>query len=530
MRLAFHWSVAFLGGSVSLGAQAVLLQYPVTRAVALVGDLDGDGLRDLGYGPGIGPLTYISSRTAGVLLQLSLPPGYVGFTGVVGIGDTNGDGVDDLLLRLGASLAGPQFIAVASGATGAILYTSPYGLSNFSYFASLGDINGNGTGDFAFGDPYLPFGGIPEAGQVEVVDGGTWATIRIHGGSFYQHYFSWVRALDDVNGDGAGDYAVLSYTGFQVYSGATGQVLYTVQPLSYTWGQFLLPIGDFDADGFGDFAVNDYDSPPWSSTYERVIVYSGLTGALRWSHTFTYSNPGPVHFGSPIRAAIGDIDNDGYADAPFDGGLSGIGATAVSGRNQAFVREYPVPTMPGTVGQPYGSPGDFDGDGTPDVLTWIISGTTVVGAQLMSGQAPGVTAFGIGCPSATGSPPEIGISVGARLGRTMSVNLSRAPTTTSAALLGIGFSNQFWGSTSLPLDLAMFGLSGCSWFVSPDVIAQVTTASQNGLPHHASHPIAIPNNTQFLGINLYCQWLVLESLPGLPWASVTRALRTTVVP
>ncbi len=512
--------------------QSVLIAYPYPQGV-IAHDMDSDGLRDIGtWVPSIGAARYISSRTSAILLQVQPSMPFTQFMTVTSMDDVDGDARPDVLVQARVSSTGPVHAQVVSGANGAILFTGPAQTPS-SYVASLGDINGNGTGDFASGDLLATFNGVLEAGQVDVIDGGTWTTIRVHGGWFAQQHFGEVRGLGDVDGDGRGDYCVVSLGGFQGYSGGSGQLLFTMPLPSATFSEFLLPIGDFNADGFGDLVVNDRDSPPWSNAYRSVTVFGGPSGTLLWSHSYLVSSPGPVLFTRPTTNSVGDVDGDGYADVPLvDGTLgatNGIANTIVSGRDQSFLHEFPNATL-GSLGSLIGSPGDWDDDGIPDLLCYQVLGTTPVGLHLISGEAPGVQSFGSGCPSATGAPPRIGISIGPRLGRTMSVNLSLAPSTTVAAVLGIGASDQVWSGLPLPLDLGPFGLPGCNWYVAPDLSLLLPTAGLNGTMQHASYPVPVPQNTQLLGLQLNCQWLVLDVSPGWLWASVSKAVRATVVP
>lgn len=78
-------------------------------------------------------------------------------------------------------------------------------------------------------------------------------------------------------------------------------------------------------------------------------------------------------------------------------------------------------------------------------------------------------------------------------------------------LPAIGFQRATWGGIPLPLDLALVGLPGC-WLLNSLDQALTLTAPQAGVVHW---PIALPNNPQLLGAEVYLQGFCFE-LPGFP--------------
>jgi|694.fasta_scaffold48585_3 hypothetical protein len=112
----------------------------------------------------------------------------------------------------------------------------------------------------------------------------------------------------------------------------------------------------------------------------------------------------------------------------------------------------------------------------------------------------------------------------------MSVNLSNAHQNLLLAVLALGNSSQQWGGAPLPFDLGLIGIPGCQWRIAADVLLALPTSGLPGGRRRSSHPIAVPNNTQLLGLDVFAQWLLLEQGPSGLTGSATRAVRTTVVP
>jgi hypothetical protein len=340
--------------------------------------------------------------------------------------------------------------------------------------------------------------------------------------------------LGDVDGDGFRDYLTADIgqsavnRQFRVFSGATGSLLTSLPKLSYTYGDIFSDIGDFNADGFDDVVVADNGNPPYFPTFRKTQVLAGpLLTQILWEHTMP-SGPAAPAFTEPA-GVVGDLDGDGHTDIQLIGGNQvGDASVVLSGRDQStlWTQLLTDPQQLAWPGMP--SPGDVDGDGFVDLSVRYFG--TPRALRFVSGAPPGVTSLGSACTDQTGEQPRIGVGVGARLGKTMTVNLSNANPALLAAVLGLGQSSTSWAGTPLPLDLTVLGLPGCSWYVSGDVALTLPTVGVNGTRHHATYPIVVPQATTLLGLDVFAQWLVLEAGPAGLTGAVTCALRTRVVP
>src|SRR6185436_11941126 len=94
-----------------------------------------------------------------------------------------------------------------------------------------------------------------------------------------------------------------------------------------------------------------------------------------------------------------------------------------------------------------------------------------------------------------------------RIGAPLQVTVDNLPA--DAAFLLLGFSNTSSAFGSLPLDLAAFGMPGCTLHTSVDDIALLL-----GSGGRAVHTIAIPDDPAFVGIHFYQQAVVIDPAAG----------------
>jgi len=368
------------------------------ESMASLGDVDGNGVNDLAVGAegdddggsGRGAVWILFLNADGsVASQTKISQTSGGFTGalldgsrfgrrVAPLGDLDGDGVVDLATTSGL----PQRLWIlflnADGSVRAhseIPFSDPvFGAGSLSVdfldggLDGLGDVNGDGVSDLAWGAPEDD-DGDEDAGAVWIVHlnaaGGAVSAQKIAQGSGgfagdlqEDGYFGWtVIGLGDVDGNGTPDLGVkeryatvtLQYPGklWILFLDASEQVIgtheLTTNDMDASWnngsttagiGHEFDTLGDLDGDGIEELAMGVYAFrsqggfvvaflAPDGSVRKRLLAGSGSGGVS--------VHPGGVGLGSGV-AALGDLDGDGtlelavsdpylYLNSPSEGSV-----------------------------------------------------------------------------------------------------------------------------------------------------------------------------------------------------------------
>ncbi|MFO1143340.1 MAG: integrin alpha [Amaricoccus sp.] len=258
------------------------------KSVAGAGDINGDGIDDLIVGAPqagrddayeVGKSYVVFGSAAGFRssLDLSRLDGMNGFSllgveqfegsgwSVDGIGDFNGDGIDDLVIGSG-HLVGPSRAYVVFGSTEGFGASVDLGtLDGADGFridgggswsvAGAGDVNGDGLDDLVIGDfwgsSYLVFGSptsIGESLDLSTLDGTN--GFRIAGAGYS------VAGAGDVNGDGFDD-IIVGAPGYGEYPGSSVGESYVVFGSS---GGFAAEIDLSTISGRSGFRLTGIDS------------------------------------------------------------------------------------------------------------------------------------------------------------------------------------------------------------------------------------------------------------------------------
>lgn len=228
---------------------------------------------------------------------------------VVGLGDVDNDGRDDLVLAPAGGSLLPYTVRVVSGATGMILRSIALPNTASSYgalFASGGDMDGDGIDDLLVGLPGDDTGAF-DGGRIQVYSGATGALVAERFGAVAGRELGLrVGILDDLDGDGRAEAWVMRIGGTGGYTSdvVAGADLVSVR---YTLDGLPTTLGDLDGDGVRDLATSFAVTGPLGVLY-TAEGRSGLNGAL----LFREQHPFDSRFAEFSDA--GDSDGDGFDD------------------------------------------------------------------------------------------------------------------------------------------------------------------------------------------------------------------------
>jgi hypothetical protein len=348
-------------------------------------DINGDGIDDFAVSAS-GVVYVVFGTGAGfpTTFDLATLNGTNGFKLTGGVrslssGDINGDGLADLIVgangdngyagaayvlfgRTSAFAATLELSAVASSGG---LQLNGVGSMGMGYSAAgIGDVNGDGIGDFVVGAPstgsgtafngsaYVVFGkasGLPTTLQTSDLDGTN--GFAIGGGGFKGRVGISVSG-GDINGDGFADIIV----------GAYGK------------GSIAGP-----PDEYGDYAFTRGNGAAYvifghSGGFSANVDVNALTGATGLS--ITGSSSGSM-FGRSV-AGVGDINGDGVEDFAVGAWLGGATYVVFGAKNGGLPANLSANDLNGTNGFViHGGPlfgsvsphvGDLNGDGIDDLV------------------------------------------------------------------------------------------------------------------------------------------------------------------
>ena len=351
--------LVYLGGADGIATEPALVltspDYLLGESSSLDGaDVDGDGYADLvrsahyfhdvvasTYG-----VVYVHRGGPGGLdpTPVSVTPcpletDFFGRT-VVGLGDVNGDGYEDVGIESrGNSLeATPAFVYVYHGGPSGLPATPTTAIPGPPAFeravAGAGDLDADGYDDLVVGDWRDDTAGT-NAGLVAVYRGGpagieaepSWTFLGAQAGAQLGRA---VAGGGDSNGDGIDD-LVFTAPGAQfgapsprvylVYGGVGGpgpEPDWSASTLGVSDRIFGLSadfVGDIDGDGLDDFAVGRPSDGPSFGFGDVAIWLGSTTGPASVADYFEGdpSDNGPHRYGFDLAGA-GDVDGDGWSD------------------------------------------------------------------------------------------------------------------------------------------------------------------------------------------------------------------------
>ena len=369
-------------------------------AVAMVSDLNGDGVPDLVVGAGLADYShqnagavYLVSGADGSVLRRHDGPGVdhrFGFL-VCSAGDANGDGVEDYAAsaRRDNPFRYPSgLVQLFSGADGSLIreYRSARNWDRFGHtLAPAGDVNGDGFDDLLIGAPDDDFAGIG-TGSAFVYSGNDGTPLHtLRGSKAWDRFGAAVCSLGAIDFDGRPDFLVgvpRRENGYkeagavEMYSGRTGALMMRVpgRARDSFYGTRIVGMGDVTGDLIPDFAASGVVNANNFEGYDGYAeIRDGSDGSLIASMDSSALGEG---FGMSLAAV--DITGDGLRDlivgaplASYFGG-AGVGAGALraySGPSGRFLIEWKGRGDEHRFGDSITSLGrDLDGDGMEEFV------------------------------------------------------------------------------------------------------------------------------------------------------------------
>lgn len=330
-------------------------------------------------------------------------PSRAGFS-VDAVGDLDGDGFAETLAGA-PEAAGTKSIGawvgrvtVMAGRDGRRLFdvegTQHQGRLGWAV-CGLGDVDGDGVRDFAAGAPYESHNGY-RSGVVYVWSGKTFQLLRTLSGDAADYLGVSLANPGDIDGDGVDDIFAGGHGGpvqnqgvALLWSGKTGKRLHRFLGTSIHdfLGHAVSGAGDLNGDGTPDLLIGIPDEDSAGNNAGKVVAYSGKDFKVLWSHV---GDAATDNFGHAV-CVIGDVNGDQIGDvavgAPqFTPTSLGAGYVRIlSGKTGVSLKKWHGKKLGDWFGEPVSPVGDWNGDGTPDLL--VGSSRAAEGSTLEVGRA-----------------------------------------------------------------------------------------------------------------------------------------------
>ncbi|MCP5144252.1 MAG: FG-GAP repeat protein [Gammaproteobacteria bacterium] len=283
-----------------------------TSSVSIVGDINADGFGDLAFTSASSTQTFVFGfdvgTASGAATELGVLTTLASAASVDGVGDFDGDGYDDLVVRTGNAISVVPGSAVPVGSALAFddlddsqRLSVPLGNEFVGRVAGLGDTTGDGYGDFAVGLPFHENAGVARVdppGAVAIIAGGDFHGDAVAQGSTGDDVLSLSGQVIHFAGGGGHDSLILTGGGTRRITFGDGQSEVTLRGLAPD---------AVNVDIHGDDVIVVVDEALVADVFlSRTGSTSGAIAASELVLPYV-PNPGVVHLG--IGSLRIDFDN-----------------------------------------------------------------------------------------------------------------------------------------------------------------------------------------------------------------------------
>jgi hypothetical protein len=397
--------LALAGSVASAQEQIYLLGLGATNgdafghAVGDAGDVDLDGVPDVVVGSPFddpngndsGAAIVYSGRTGNIIWsQAGEAAGDSFGWSVDRVGDINGDGRSEIIVGApghdfptgSANGGGVYLLHGFDGSVMGKLELNEPGAQLGYEVCGLGDVNGDGVADFAYGAPYRDAPALGDAGYVAGLSGATFALLFSRFGPEAGALYGYSLDVVQASGHQASSLLVVGAPRVDGAGVDRGQAelidafgnhhFYFGGSTDHEWfGASVAGVGDANNDGWRDFAFGSpyLDVLGVGADAGGVRVYSGGTWGFLFSVSGATAN---ANLGWSL-AGVGDFDGNGHDDflvgAPDDStaGVSAGETRLVSGSAGVTLHSW-TGGLNDRMGYAVSPAGDLNGDGFTDLV------------------------------------------------------------------------------------------------------------------------------------------------------------------
>ncbi len=271
----------------------------------------------------------------------------------------------------------PSIVSAGATQNGINVISNPTGTLDWSgsKVSGIGDFNGDGIEDYIVGQANNG-PSVTNVGQISIVNGATNTSLASFPGTNGSLTGASVSGVGDVDNDGYAD-ALFGAPGADIaylYKGDNSAPAWVSQTgvTGSNFGEVVEGIGDFNGDGYNDFVVGASSNLGNNGT---VYLYQGNSSGAFVPMGATVSGATGSHFGSYL-SSLGDINGDGLSDF-YVGDTASAGKIFMGNASGMTTNiNFNFSSTPYTV-TGVGSAGDFNGDGYDDfVISLADSGET----------------------------------------------------------------------------------------------------------------------------------------------------------